>query len=151
MQTDSISKKIATSFGLGYVSTFPGTMASFLILFPLWFIKDNINNYYFLLLILLLSICSLLIIKKAISNSQDKDPKCIIIDEYIGQSFAIMFVDQQITQYFLAFLFFRVFDIFKPFPINLIDSFKNEYGVLFDDILAGIYSGIIVILLSRWI
>ena len=86
----------------------------------------------------------LYVVSKAIENLEDKDPKFIIIDEYLGQSYALIFCDENLLQYFFAFLFFRIFDIVKPFPINLIDLHKNSFGVIFDDILAGIFSGLII-------
>ena len=69
---------------------------------------------------------------------ENKDPKFIVLDEYIGQAAALIFCRQDILDYILAFIGFRILDILKPFPINYIDKIKNAYGVVFDDLLAGI-------------
>ena len=64
---------------------------------------------------------------------KNKDPKFIVIDEFIGQSTALIFCNQLIFDYILAFIGFRVLDIFKPFPISYFDKIKNSFGVLLDD------------------
>ena len=75
-----------------------------------------------------------------------KDHSEIIIDEFLGVYTIFFFKDYFIyidTFFFIliSFIFFRIFDILKPFPINLIDRrFKNAFGIIIDDILAGIYS-----------
>ena len=66
------------------------------------------------------------------------DPSYIVCDEYIGQSLALMFCNQNIFDYFMAFLIFRILDVLKPFPINYIDNLKTTSSVLLDDILAGL-------------
>ena len=81
--------------------------------------------------------CSWCNISKTINNLEDKDPKFVVIDEYVGQSIALIFCGQSLLEYFIAFLGFRVLDIFKPYPISYFDNQKNTYGVLMDDIFAG--------------
>ena len=146
---DRFLLNFCTSFGLGYVSKSPGTLASFLILIPLWF---TIEKYYSMIIffIIFFTIISYLILKKILTKLKNKDPSYIIIDEYIGQTVAILFCNQNIFEFFLAFIFFRVFDILKPFPINYFDKKKNAYGLIMDDILAGLFSGFVIILV-KWI
>ncbi len=71
------------------------------------------------------------------------DPNFIVCDEFIGQSLAVLFCNQKIIDYLLAFLIFRFLDIFKPFPVSYFDNMKNEYGVLLDDIVAGLMTALI--------
>ena len=141
---NSFYQLCASSFGVGFFPYFPGTIASLIILVPIWYLKQIFSFYSFILFIFLLTIVFLYVVSKAIENLKDKDPKFIIIDEYLGQSYALIFCDENLLQYFFAFLLFRIFDIVKPFPINLIDLHKNSFGVIFDDILAGIFSGFII-------
>lgn len=70
---------------------------------------------------------------------ENKDPKFIVLDEYIGQAVALIFCRQDILDYLIAFIGFRFLDILKPFPINYVDKIKNAYGVIFDDLLAGFF------------
>jgi len=128
---------ICSGCGIGYSPIFPGTIASFVILFPVWFFKENFKTIYFLALILIIFILSVILISKIIEYEENKDPKFIVIDEFIGQACALVFCNQLIFDYILAFLGFRVLDIFKPFPVNYFDNIKNSYGVLLDDLVAG--------------
>ena len=154
---------ILTMFGIGCSRFAPGTLASLitcLIYFPIFIFKPN-----FLILIItfaIFSIYSIVLIDQLQNKFKKKDPREIVVDEFIGQSIPILSlyvilnitggIDQNWYEYlgflstsFLSFfLLFRFFDILKPFPINVIDKkIKNGFGVVFDDILAGIFSTII--------
>ena len=92
---------------------------------------------WFILIILILLFLSERLISKIIKYEENKDPKFIVIDEFIGQASALVFCNQLIIDYLLAFVGFRVLDIFKPFPVNYFDKIKNSFGVLLDDLVAG--------------
>ena len=73
------------------------------------------------------------------------DDKSIVIDEIIGYLSFMIFFDINITNITIGFLLFRFFDILKPFPISYVDKkIKNSFGVIFDDLLAGLFSGILL-------
>ncbi len=74
------------------------------------------------------------------------DPKYVVCDEYIGQSIALLFCDEKILDYIIAFLLFRILDILKPFPISYFDNSKTISGVLIDDVIAGIFVALIFLL-----
>ena len=75
------------------------------------------------------------------------DPKEIVIDEFIGQSIPLLFCENNIFLIILSFLLFRLFDITKPWPASYFDlKIKNSIGVIMDDIVAGIYTLLIVYL-----
>ena len=88
-----------------------------------------------------------------------KDPKEIVIDEVLGQAIPLIFIvylnqnnkillDLEVY-YFLSFIFFRFFDILKPFPVSYFDrKYKNFFGIIMDDLIAGLYSVIIIYLIS---
>ena len=145
MNTKKISYIFSTSFGVGDSKLFPGTLASLITLPIVWLIKDFFSLNFFLIVLLFYSIISYFLIKICIKNITNKDPKYIVADEHIGQSIALIFCDQNIFDYLFSFILFRFFDIVKPFPINLIDKkVKNAYGVILDDVLAGIFVCIII-------
>ena len=145
MNTKKISYIFSTSFGVGDSKLFPGTLASLITLPIVWLIKDFFSLNFFLIVLLFYSIISYFLIKICIKNVTNKDPKYIVADEHIGQSIALIFCDQNIFDYLFSFILFRFFDIVKPFPINLIDKkVKNAYGVILDDVLAGIFVCIII-------
>ena len=154
---DKIGLALLTLFGIGHIKYAPGTVASFvtcLIYYPLILIK--INFIYLLIIFLILLIYSIILIDKLSHHFKEKDPKEIVIDEFIGQSIPLIFMSEYIISsknpllFFLAFFLFRFFDILKPFPISLIDKkIKNSFGVILDDIIAGIYSTICLIIINE--
>ena len=163
---------ILTMFGIGYSKYIPGTVASFvtcLIFFALIELDFSIQKYkiYLVLFVILIFLYSVAYIDKLSKNFKEKDAKEIVIDEFVGQSIPliallypkfIMNFDATIyTKYFylwivLSFFLFRFFDIIKPFPINLVDKkMKNALGIMLDDIIAGIYTTIVIyIICALW-
>ena len=141
-----------TMLGLGKVKIIPGTfgsLATILILFILFHILDVSSNVILLVLISIF-IYSFYAVANHIKNIEDKDPREIIIDEFIGQSIPIYLYEishgteksynEAIIFYFICFVLFRFFDIKKPFPVSFFDrNFKNSFGVIMDDVCAGIY------------
>ena len=80
-------------------------------------------------------------------NYKKKDPSEVIVDEFLGQSIPLLFiVNFNIYEVLIAFATFRFFDIYKIYPINKMEDLKGSYGVILDDIVAGIYSLIILML-----
>jgi phosphatidylglycerophosphatase A len=141
-----------TIFGLGKIKFAPGTFGSFattIILFYL-FHSLKISSNVILISWIIIFIYSFYAVSKYIKDSKNKDPGEIIIDEFLGQSIPIYLYEishgsikesnESIIYYGLFFVLFRYFDIMKPFPINYFDrSFKNSFGVIMDDICAGLY------------
>ncbi len=89
-------------------------------------------------------------VSEYIKDNEDKDPKEVVIDEFIGQSIPIYIYEishgtikdsqEAILFYLYIFILFRYFDIKKPFPVSYIDKkFKNSFGVILDDVVAGFY------------
>ena len=103
-----------------------------------------------LVFLIIVLIYSFFAVAEYIKNNKNKDPKEVVIDEVIGQSIPIYLYeiahgstkgsDEAFLYYIYIFILFRFFDIKKPFPINIFDEkFKNSFGVLIDDIIAGFY------------
>ena len=87
----------------------------------------------------------------AIENDTNKksDPKEIVIDEFIGQSLVLVFLPLIFKNYVLGFILFRFFDIYKPYPIKIIEKkFQNGFGIIFDDIIAAGYALIVINLIN---
>ena len=156
---NKINLLFVTLFGIGYLKFAPGTWASLVtsILLFIIFHVFNKSSTFVLLILLIILIYSIFAINSCLKKFEDKDPKQIVIDEVIGQSIPIYFYeishgiekyfDKSILFYFSIFLLFRIFDILKPFPINYFDrKYKNTFGIMFDDILAGFYVVLTLIL-----
>ena len=150
---------LVTLFGIGRISKIPGSIASLVTTFFLFFIFQIIDLSPDIVLICLLIIffVSLYSINQFIKNKENKDPKEIVIDEFIGQSIPICLYEiahegsketnEVLTFYFIMFILFRIFDITKPYPVSYYDkNFKNSFGVIMDDICAGLYVVAVMVL-----
>ena len=141
-----------TCFGIGSFRFAPGTITSFvttIFLFSLFHII-NLSNNVILIALLLIFFYSFYSVSEYIKDSENKDPKEIVIDEFIGQSIPIYLYEishgviknlQEVALIYLyIFILFRFFDIKKPFPVSYFDKkFKNSFGVILDDVVAGLY------------
>ncbi len=145
----------ATLFGVGLLPFAPGTWGSLfgLILFFYTNIYLSINVQFFYLLSLAIILVAILVCYFATKELGDneKDQKSIVIDELAGVWIAfipvsgIVMMQDFLTYSILAFLAFRVFDIWKPYPIGFIDKkIKNHIGIVLDDLVAGLYAAIII-------
>ena len=149
-----ISNIFVSLFYSGYFKKWPGTFASLisiLILFPLLNF-DLIPMYLFILIFILIFVLSLFFINYYSSYTNTHDSGIIVIDEFLGIYLILIFYDlifiyNNFLTLFLIFILFRFFDITKIFPANIIDKkLNNSLGVLLDDLVASIYT--IVILYS---
>jgi len=142
-----------TGFYSGKSKYMPGTFGT--LVGVLIFQLISFNTLYeniFLLLVLFLSSILLLNYSYEKAIFLDKDDKSIVIDEILGYLFFMIFFENNINNVIFGFILFRFFDIVKPFPISLVDKkIKNSFGVMLDDIIAALFSGIILfmICLSR--
>ena len=148
----SLNYLFVTCFGLGSFRFAPGTITSLIttiFLFSLFHIVNLSSSIIFLILFSIF-IYSFYAVSEYIKNDENKDPKEIVIDEFIGQSIPIYLYEiahgttktpqESIIFYLYIFILFRYFDIKKPFPISFFDKkFKNSFGVIMDDIVAGLY------------
>ena len=143
---------LVTMFGLGKVKFMPGTFGSLATVIFLFYLfhQLNISSNIILTGWIIIFIYSFYAVSMHISASKNKDPGEIIIDEFLGQSIPIYLYEishgttkesgQAIIYYSLFFILFRYFDIMKPFPVSFFDkNFKNSFGVIMDDICAGLY------------
>ena len=148
-----------TLFGIGRISKIPGSIASLVTTIFLFFIFQILDLEPDLVLICLIIIffVSLYSINHFIKNKENKDQKEIVIDEFIGQSIPICLYEiahevpketnEVLTFYFIMFILFRIFDITKPYPVSYYDkNFKNSFGVIMDDVCAGLYVVAVMVL-----
>ncbi len=141
-----------TMFGLGKLPKIPGTFGSLATVIVLYYFFHILNMSANIILIglIIIFIYSFSAISAHIKDNENKDPKEVIIDEFIGQSIPIYLYeishgtekspDEAIIFYGICFILFRFFDIAKPFPVSFFDkNFKNSFGVIMDDVCAGFY------------
>ena len=147
-----INYLFVTCFGIGTFRFAPGTITSLvttIFLYSLFHII-NLSNNIILIILLIVFIYSFYAVSEYIKYNENKDPKEVVVDEFIGQSIPIFLYEishgtvkdsqESFLFYLYIFILFRYFDIKKPFPVNYFDKkFKNSFGVIFDDIIAGLY------------
>ena len=147
-----INTLFVTMFGVGRIPKIPGTLGSLIsviFLYILFHILD-LSSTLICVFLIIIFIFSFVAVALHIKDSTNKDPKEVVIDEFIGQSIPIYMYeishgtekssDEAIIFYGACFILFRFFDIVKPFPVNFFDKkFKNSFGVIMDDICAGFY------------
>ena len=141
-----------TCFGIGSFKFAPGTITSLIttvFLFSLFHII-NLPNITILIILLIVFIYSFYAVSEYIKYNENKDPKEVVVDEFIGQSIPIYLYEiahgsakdtnEAVLFYLYIFILFRYFDIKKPFPVSFFDKkFKNSFGVIMDDVVAGLY------------
>ena len=148
-----------TLFGIGKISKIPGSIASLVTTVFLFFLFHvvNISANVILVSIVVVFFVSLWSVSIFIKALDNKDPNEVVIDEFIGQSIPICLYEiahegtketsQVLTFYFIIFILFRIFDIVKPYPVSYYDkNFKNSFGVIMDDICAGLYVVAVLVL-----
>ena len=156
---NKINFLFVTLFGIGKIKKIPGSFASLATTIFLFFLFHilNISLNIVLICVIIIFFISLYAVNIFIKDLDNKDPKEVVIDEFIGQSIPICLyeiahegvkeTDQVLTYYFIMFILFRIFDIAKPYPISYYDkNFKNSFGVIMDDVCAGLYVVAVLVL-----
>lgn len=152
-----IHKAIATAFGVGYAPFAPGTMGALLAV-ALWLVGFCWLDFAVLRWVTLVAVCLFTVLgaysATALKPVWGKDPSRVVMDEVVGTWIALLAVPEReplAWGYVLgAFVLFRVFDIFKPLGIRRMERFPDGVGVMADDLLAGIYSFILLVLV-QWL
>jgi len=141
-----------TCFNVGSIRFAPGTITSLIttvFLYSLFHII-NLSNNTILVILLIVFVYSFYAVSEYIKYNENKDPKEVVVDEFIGQSIPIYLYEiahgsakdsqEAVLFYLYIFILFRYFDIKKPFPVSFFDKkFKNSFGVIMDDVVAGLY------------
>ena len=148
-----------TLFGIGKIKKIPGSYASLATTLFLYFLFHilNIPPNIILVSIIFIFFISIYAVNIFIKNMENKDPKEVVIDEFIGQSIPICLyevahegtkeTERVLIFYFVMFILFRIFDIVKPYPVSYYDkNFKNSFGVIMDDVVAGLYVVAVLVL-----
>jgi len=155
----NINFLFVTLFGIGKLKKIPGSYASLattIFLFILFHIL-NFSPNIVLIGVIIVFLISLYAVNIFIKDMDNKDPKEVVIDEFIGQSIPICLYEiahegtketnEVLTFYFIMFILFRIFDIAKPYPVSYYDkNFKNSFGVIMDDVCAGLYVVAVLVL-----
>ena len=156
---NKINFLFVTLFGIGKIKKIPGSVASLATTIFLFFLLHmlKIPTNFILVFVIIIFFISLYAVNIFIKDLDNKDPKEVVIDEFIGQSIPICLYEiaheganetgYVLTVYFIMFILFRIFDIVKPYPVSYYDkNFKNSFGVIMDDVCAGLYVVAVLVL-----
>ena len=142
---NTVIKYFVSLFGIGFIPIAPGTLGSIFAIFVWYLSIKTLNIYFFYLVFVLIFLIAFKAVDIYLKNKRKEDPSEVIIDEFIGQSIPLLFlIDYNLYEVLLVFCSFRFFDITKIYPIDWAEKMSGAKGVIIDDIIAGIYSLIII-------
>lgn len=139
---NNLSRLVSTFFGVGYFPLIPGTAASFISAALYYFFLRNQPNILILILILFLTGIGIPSSTASEKYFLKKDAKPIVIDEVMGQIISLFMIPATQKNILLGFILFRFFDIAKPFPARHLQRLNGGWGIVLDDISAGIWANI---------
>jgi phosphatidylglycerophosphatase A len=135
---------LATGFGVGYSPVAPGTLGT-LIAIPVYYFLSEIPSPLYEITLIGFFFLSVWVSENAERLFGKKDDQRIVIDEIIGFLITMLWVPKTIRFVIIGFFLFRFFDILKPFPIRHVEKrFKGGFGVVLDDVAAGVYANIVL-------
>lgn len=142
---------IALGFGTGLVSFAPGTIGT-LVAIPFFYFSQLLPQNYDYFFVVTLFFIGIYASNKTCAIMKVKDPSCIVIDEIVAFLALLVILKPTIFHMVLCFILFRIFDILKPFPINVLEKkFDGGFGIMIDDIAATCYSVLIMLTFSNYV
>jgi phosphatidylglycerophosphatase A len=141
---------LATGFGVGYSPIAPGTFGTLLAI-PVYYFLSTIPSPIYEITLIGFFFLSVWISENAEIFFGKKDDQRIVIDEIMGFFITMLWVPKTVRFVIIGFFLFRFFDILKPFPIRRLEKrLKGGYGVVLDDVIAGIYANIVVQIITHF-
>ena len=142
---------VSTIVKIGYLPIAPGTWGSLAALLIWYVIIGHISSITLITLIVIIFVLGVYTSSIVEVKLTKKDPSIIVIDEWVGQWIALLFLPKSLLWGLVAFGLFRIFDIWKPYPIKNLDKMHGGWGIMLDDVLAGIYALVVISALRAWI
>jgi len=138
---------LATGFGAGFSPVIPGT-AGTLLAIPIYLFLSRISSPVYEITLLAFFFLSVYVSEKAQQHWGKKDDRRIVIAEITGFFITMLWMPTTPFTIISGFVLFRIFDIVKPFPIRRLEDVNGGYGVVLDDVLAGVYANIVLHLMQ---
>lgn len=142
----TLKKLLGSGFYTGYIPYAPGTFGSLAALS--FFFIPCFANFYIILPITFIVFLVGIQLGNYFEMIYSKDPKQFTLDEFVGTWITFLFIPHNLIQFIIAFIVWRILDIVKPYPANKAESLKGGLGIMMDDIVAGLYSLVIMIIFN---
>ena len=142
-----IVKLLSSFFYIGYLPLIPGTFGSLAGIALFYLLKNNPVHYAAGLSVLIL--LGFLVSGPAEKIMQKKDPPYVVIDEVCGMLVSLLLLPYYIKLVIIGFFIFRILDTLKPYPATLLEKLHGGLGIMSDDLLAGLYTNIILQVVVR--
>ena len=136
-------KIFSTFFGIGFFPIAPGTLASFIVVLLYKFFLFKLSWPVFFIVFFILFLAGAMTATMYSAEVKKEDPSVIVIDEVAGQVLALFLLAPIWSLLLINFFLFRFFDVFKPLLIKRAEKFPRGWGIMMDDIVSGIYAGIL--------
>jgi phosphatidylglycerophosphatase A len=140
------SKLIATGFFFGYSPIAPGTAGSVVAVLIYWFFLSS--NFQLLIISILFFVLGIFTSTK-FEQRNGHDPSIVVVDEIVGMWVSLLFIEKKVGTILTAFLIFRLMDIIKPPPARKFDRSEGGFGIMMDDVIAGIYANVLTQIIWR--
>jgi phosphatidylglycerophosphatase A len=137
----TLARFVATAGFVGHAPLAPGTAGSLVALPIAWLVFPWLSPYGLMLALLCSFGIALWAAGQQVSGDQ-KDPQHVVIDEVIGQMVTLLFVPPTFATWAAGFVLFRLFDVVKPFPARQSEKLVGGWGIVIDDVIAGIYANL---------
>ena len=138
MLRKELSEWLATCFKIGHLPIAPGTWGSLAAVIGWWLWLQYLDPLVFIVLIITIFIIGVFATNIIIDHTGEKDPSRVVIDEVSGQWLGLLMLPDGALYIAGAFILFRFLDILKPWPIRQLEQFPKGWGVMLDDMLAGL-------------
>ena len=139
-------RAVSSALCVGYLPFAPGTFASLAGLALAWWAHPVL-----LYLLILFSVLGLLVCRASETFYGKKDPSRFVMDEVCGMMLSVLWLPRQAWVFVIAFLVFRALDIWKPWPIKILQQQSHPHSIMWDDLAAGFFTNIFVQILVRFI
>ena len=139
---------IGTVFYIGKLPLAPGTWASIFAVLCWYFLFQSVNNFVLPAISIFLFLIGGIASDTIVKDTKEHDPSRIVIDEWVGQWVALSMMPINIRTGVVAFIAFRIFDIIKPGPVRKMENISGGWGIMADDVMAGIMAYFVVLIFN---
>ena len=139
---------IGTVFYIGKLPLAPGTWASIFAVLCWYFLFQSVNHFVLPAISIFLFLIGGIASDTIVKDTKEHDPSRIVIDEWVGQWVALSMMPINIRTGVVAFVAFRIFDIIKPGPVRKMENISGGWGIMADDVMAGIMAYFVVLIFN---